>query len=161
MTDPIDPFVAPISQNGQTAIPIDLSDLDSEYEKAQAAARQDVPDGKYQCKIHGVRINKSQNGNPMLQYDLAVISGEHAGRHIFKNSMLTPPSMPYFKAELKTLGIQLSKLSELGNSLEAFLDLVVEVTKKTKPDQERANVYINRRLQIPAGEQAADGPTPF
>jgi len=160
MNDNIDPFSstpAPVPQ----ALQVDLAQYDSDYEKAEAAERESVPDGKYQCRINGVRLNKSQSGNPMLQYDLVVITGSYEGRHIFKNSMLTPAAMPYFKAELKTLGIQLAKLSDLSGRLESFLDLKVEVTSKTKPDQERPNVYINRCLQIPAGETPSKEPIPF
>lgn len=157
-TDPFNPetTVAP----APAALAIDLSQFDAEYEKTQAAESSDAPDGKYQVRIQALRLNKSQSGNPMLQYDLTVISGSHEGRHIFKNAVITPASMPFFKADLKVLGVELSKLSDLPNHLDAMLDLVLEVTKRTKG--EHSNVYFNKRLQVPAVESAVpSGKIPF
>lgn len=137
--------------------PVDLSALDAEFEQAETATSEEVPDGKYQARIHGVRMNKTQKGDPMLQYDLIVLSGSQQGRHLFKNSVLTPAAMPYVKGDLKLLGVTLARLSELPDRLPELLDKTVEVTKKTK--EERSNVYLNRLLKLPAG--AASGPTPF
>mgnify|MGYP000033816469 CR=1 FL=1 len=153
--DPFSPNPAPAPQ----ALNIDLEQFDDEYEKAEAAESDDVPDGKYQVRIHAVRLNKSQAGNPMLQYELLVVSGQHTDRHIFKNSVITPNSMPFFKADLKVMGIQLPKLSELPNHLEGMLDQALEITKKTKG--EYANVYFNKRLLAPPSESPANGPIPF
>ncbi len=68
---------------------------------------------------------------------------------IFKNSVITPNSMPFFKADLKVMGIELAKLSDLPGRLDAMLDQTLEVTKKTKG--EYANIYFNKRLQLAAG----------
>ncbi len=152
-----DPPVA--APSAASTAQVDLSGMDAEYDKAQAADTEDLPDGKYQVKVHAVCLNKSQSGNPMLQYDLLVLSGAHTGRHLFKNSVITPASMPFFKGDLKVMGIQLPKLSDLNNHLEAMLDLALEVTKKTKG--EYANIYFNKLLKVPSAEPADDGPTPF
>jgi len=161
MSQTNDPFAPPAPTQGQPQdSPVDLSGLDAEYEKAEAADTEELPDGKFQVKVHAVRLNKSQNGNPMLQYDLLVLSGTHTGRHLFKNSVLTPASMPFFKGDLKVMGIALPKLSELANHLNAMLDVALEVTKKTKG--EYANIYFNKLLKVPSGEAPAEsGPIPF
>ncbi len=68
----------------------------------------------------------------MIKFDLEVLSGSHAGRHIFKNSVITQASIPYVKGDLKTLGLELSKFSELSGRLEELLDVTLEVTKRTR-----------------------------
>jgi hypothetical protein len=139
---------------------VDLSSFDAEFATAEAPAYEDVPDGKYQVRIETVRLESSQKGDPMIKWDLEVISGSQAGRHIFKNSVISQASLPYVKGDLKTLGLELSKFSELAGRLEELLDVTLEVTKRTRGDY--TNVYFNRRLQIAAssGEYRADE-TPF
>jgi len=132
-----------------------------DYASAEAPSQDDVPDGKYQARIESVKLESSQKGDPMIKFDLEVLSGAQAGRHIFKNSVITQASIPYVKGDLKTLGIELAKFSELAGRLEELLDVTLEVTKRTRGDY--ANVYFNRRIQIYAAatRQVADGDTPF
>ena len=85
----------------------------------------------------------------MIRWDLIVIAGQHAGRHIFKNSVITPSSLPYVKGDLTTLGMELAKFSELGSRLQELLDVTLEVTKRTRG--EYTNVYFNKRIQIAGG----------
>jgi hypothetical protein len=127
---------------------VDLSSFDDEFETAEAPAHDEVPDGKYQVRIESVRLENSQKGDPMIKFDLEVMSGSHAGRHIFKNSVITQASIPYVKGDLKTLGIELAKFSELSGRLPELLDVTLEVTKRTRGDY--TNVYFNRRLRLAA-----------
>jgi hypothetical protein len=92
---------------------------------------------------------------------LEIISGSQAGRHIFKNSVITQASLPYVKGDLKTLGLELGKFSELAGRLEELLDKTLEVTKRTRG--EYTNVYFNRRLKIAAAPSGgfADEDLPF
>jgi len=143
MSNTHDPFNF-TSTPAAAAPSVDLSQYDADFEHAEAAESEEVPDGKYQVRVQAARLNKSQAGNPMLQYDLVVISGQHTGRHIFKNSVLTSNAMPFFKADLKVLEIELPKLSDLPNRLDVMLDQTLEITKKTKG--EYSNVYFNKRL---------------
>ena len=95
------------------------------------------------------------------KYDLIVMSGPHAGRHIFKNSVITPAALPFVKGDLKTLGLELARFSDLSSRLEELLDLKVEVSKRTRG--EYTNVYFIKRIQI-AGEaprEPAPDDTPF
>ncbi len=128
--------------------PIDLAAFDDDFAQTEAADFDEVPDGKYQARIHAVRLGESQKGDPMLKWDLVVISGAHTGRHIFKNAVITNPSLPFIKGDLETLGLQLGRFSDLPNHLDSMLDLTLEVSKRTKG--EYANVYFNKRIQIPA-----------
>jgi len=98
----------------------------------------------------------------MLKWDLIVLSGQYAGRHVFKNSVITHKSIPFVKGDLKTLGVQPPKFSELPNHLAALLDKTLEITKRTKG--EYTNVYFNRRIDVLAGPPAdamPSEPNPF
>jgi hypothetical protein len=140
---------------------VDLSSYDDDYASAEAPSQDEVPDGKYQARIESVKLEASQKGDPMIKFDLEVLSGSQAGRHIFKNSVITQASIPYVKGDLKTLGLELSRFSELSGRLEELLDVTLEVTKRTRGDY--TNVYFNRRIRIAAvsnGEVPA-GDMPF
>ena len=125
---------------------VDLSSFDDEFATAEAPAFDEVPDGKYQVRIDSVRLESSQKGDPMIKWDLVILSGSQAGRRMFRNSVITAASLPYVKGDLKTLGLALTKFSELKGRLVELLDLTVEVTKRTRGDF--SNVYFNRRIQI-------------
>ncbi len=111
---------------------VDLTAFDDEFNTAEAPSQDEVPDGKYQVRIDSVRLEHSQKGDPMIKWDLIVLSGSQAGRHIFKNSVITAASLPFVKGDLKTLGLILTKFSELAGRLEALLDVTLELTKRTK-----------------------------
>jgi len=125
---------------------VDLSEFDDDFSSAEAPSFDEVPDGKYQVRIDAVRLDRSQKGDPMIKWDLIVIAGQHNGRHIFKNSVITPAALPFVKGDLKTLGLELAKFSDLAGRLKSLLDVTLEITKRTRG--EYANVYFNKRIQI-------------
>ena len=84
----------------------------------------------------------------MIKWELAVIAGRHSGRRIFKNSVITPAALPFVKGDLKTLGLELARFSDLAGRLEELLDRTLEITKRTRG--EYTNVYFNKRIQIAA-----------
>ncbi len=134
---------------------VDLSSFDDEFATVESPEYDEVPDGKYQARIETVRLESSQKGDPMIKFDLQVLSGSQAGRHIFKNSVITQASIPYVKGDLKTLGLELAKFSELSGRLDELLDVTLEVTKRTRGDY--TNVYFNRRIRLAA---ASNGEVP-
>ena len=131
---------------------VDLSEFDDDFSSAEAPSFDEVPDGKYQVRIDAARLDRSQKGDPMIKWDLIVIAGQHSGRHIFKNSVITPAALPFVKGDLKTLGLELAKFSDLAGRLEDLLDATLEITKRTRG--EYTNVYFNKRIQI-AGDAAS------
>lgn len=149
--DPPAPYDAPA--------PLDLSAFDEEYDAVEPADNDEVPDGKYQVRVQRVKLDRSQKGDPMLKWDLVVLSGQHANRHVFKNAVITQASLPFVKGDLKTLGLEVPRFSELPRHLDELLDLTLEVTKRTKG--EYTNVYFNKRIQVPAGAPVAPSATPF
>lgn len=134
----------------------DLSQYDDEYAAAQAVDHDEVPDGKYQVKVHTVKPGRTSKGNDALKWDLVVISGPHEGRHIFKTAVINEKTLGFIKGDLETLGLKLGRFSDLPNHLDSLLDLTLEVTKKTR--DEFANVYFNKRLNVPAGTGASRPP---
>lgn len=132
---------------------LDLSAYDDDFAVAQPEDRSEIPDGKHQVRIESVRLSRSQKGDPMIKWDLVVISGASVGRHLFKNSVITPAALAIVKGELQTVGIDLVKFSELPERLEELLDRQLEVTKRTKG--EYSNIYFNKRIEIPAAYPAA------
>lgn len=131
---------------------VDLSGFDDDFSSAEAPSFDEVPDGKYQVRIDAARLDRSQKGDPMIKWDLIVIAGQHSGRHIFKNSVITPAALPFVKGDLKTLGLELAKFSDLASRLQDVLDATLEITKRTRG--EYTNVYFNKRIQI-AGDAAS------
>ena len=125
---------------------VDLSSFDDEFATAQSPEYDEVPDGKYHARIKSVRLETNQKGDPIIKFDLEVLSCAHAGRHIFKNSVITQASIPYVKGDLRTLGLELSKFSELSGRLDELLDVALEITKRTRGDY--TNVYFNRRIRL-------------
>jgi len=139
---------------------VDLRAFDDDFNTVETPSSDEVPDGKYQVRIDSVRLEHSQKGDPMIKWDLVVLSGSHAGRRIFKNSVITAASLPFVKGDLKTVGLVLTKFSELAGRLEELLDLTLELTKRTKGDY--SNVYFNRRIQIAiATSDRVDAGAPF
>ena len=139
------------------AEPPDLRELDGDFDTVNPAENGEVPDGRYQVRLNDVTLDHSQKGDPMLRWDTIVLSGPHAGRHIFKNAVITKASLPFVKGDLKTLGLKLRRFSELPNHLDELVGLALEVTKRTK--DEYTNVYFNKR--IPAPEVGLPNDNPF
>lgn len=141
---------------------LDLSDFDDAFAEAETQERQELPDGKYQVRVESVKLDMNDKGTRMLKWDFVVVSGSHAGRHIFKTAVISQGSLPYIKQDLQVAGLQLAKFSELAGRLETLLDLHFEVTKRVRG--EFTNVYINRRLELADSGDANSGnmeATPF
>lgn len=138
-----------------------LDQFDEEFETVEAPEYDEVPDGKFQARVDSVKLENSSKGDPMLKWDLVILNGTFAGRHVFKNAVISQASLPYVKRDLKTLGLGLTKFSELAHRLEELLDVTVEITKRTRGDY--TNVYFNRRLQLAVtpGSGIPDQDAPF
>lgn len=147
---------------------IDLSQFDEEFRNEQADERDDfesVPDGKYQVNVEKVELVEAQStGNPMLRWMLRIIAPRHANRVLWRNSVITHNTLKYVKTDLHICGLDLERLSELQKNLGKLLDVKLEVTKKTKGDNE--NIFFNRRITTqtamkPVKGLAGDDGVPF
>ena len=130
---------------------IDLAQFDDEFQSAALAERGDfetVPDGKYQVAIEKVELTQASTGNSMLKWTLRILAPRFVNRLLWRNSVFTANTLKYLKTDLHLCGLDLEKLSELPKHMDKLLDVKLEVTKKTKGDNE--NIYFNRRIETAA-----------
>jgi len=147
--DPEDP-------GADTDVP-DLREFDNEVDTAAAGNDNDLPDGRYNVRVNNATLGYTRNRRPKLTCDLVVLSGKYARRHLFKNSVFTKTSVQPIRRELKTLGIELVRFSELPHHLDELIGRAVQVTKRTKDGY--VNIYFNKRL--PELERTASDEIPF
>lgn len=138
---------------------VDLSDLDQAFTDAPVEEKEfdPVPDGKYQVNVEKVEITTAKtSGNRMLKWMLRILAPRFRGRVLWRNNvMATRENIKWLKGDLHTCGLDLEKLSDLPANLERLLDVKLEVTKRTKGDNE--NVYFNKRIVLDDGAAAAGG----
>lgn len=129
---------------------LDLSQFDDDFATAEVEEKDfdAVPDGKYQVMVDRVEIAKSQtSGNPMLKWGLKIIGPSCKGRFLWRNNvMATKENIKWLKQDLYACGLQIEKLSELPSHLESLLNVTLEVTKRTRGENE--NIYFNRRIYL-------------
>jgi hypothetical protein len=147
---------------------IDLGQFDNDFRGEQTEERTDfegVRDGKYQVTVEKVELTEAQSsGNPMLKWTLRVLAPKFVNRLMWRNSVITHNTLKYVKTDLHLCGLDLDKLSDLPKHLSKLLDVKLEVTKKTKGDNE--NIFFNRRIEndrTPAKfrQEAGDALVPF
>lgn len=128
----------------------DLSQFDDDFATASVEEKDfdAIPDGKYQVMVDRVEITRSQtSGNPMLKWTLKILTPNLKGRLLWRNNvMATKDNIKWLKQDLYTCGLQLEKLSDLPSHLESLLNVTLEITKRTRGENE--NIYFNRRLHL-------------
>jgi hypothetical protein len=130
---------------------IDLAQFDDDYQSetpGERGDREDVPDGKYQVAVERVELSQSSVGNPMLKWTLRILAPRFQNRFLWRNSVFTHNTLKYVKTDLHLCGLDLPKLSDLPTHLDKLIDVKLEVTKKTRGDNE--NIYFNRRIETAA-----------
>jgi hypothetical protein len=143
---------------------LDLAQFDDDFAEAPVEEREfeDVPDGKYQVKVEKVELTRAQSsGNPMLKWTLKILGPRCAGRLLWRNSvMASKENLKWLKTDLHTCGVDIAKLSDLPNRLGDLLDVTLEITKRTKGENE--NIYLNRRVVVEdLGDAGDDSLAPF
>ena len=137
---------------------LDLAQFDDAFETAEVEEREfeAVPDGKYQVNVDRVELTRAQtSGNPMLKWTLRILAPTHKGRLLWRNTvMASNENIKWLKQDLYTCGLQLQKLSDLPGHLEHLLNIKLEVTKRTRGENE--NIYFNRRI-VMADDTGAPG----
>ena len=132
---------------------IDLTQFDEDFAEAEVEERdfEPIPDGKYQVNVERVELTRAQtSGNPMLKWTLRIIAPRFRGRLLWRNNvMATRENIKWLKTDLHTCGLDLEKLSDLPANLEKLVGVKLEVTKRTRGENE--NVYFNRRIVLEDG----------
>ncbi|HEY3376257.1 MAG TPA: DUF669 domain-containing protein [Armatimonadota bacterium] len=135
----------------------DLATMDEEFVEAEPAERRGggnaVPDGNYQAFIDKVFFDRAKNDPTkiLLKWELIVAAGPHKDALLYRNNMTsTPDNQRWLKADLLAAGLDTSgmRMSEVPEHLNTLLDAIVEISVKRSGtgDQERVNIYINRRV---------------
>ena len=139
-----------LDEAAQGGAPVDLSSFDNEFANTEEKERDDVPDGKYQVVVDRVeRITAKSSGNPMLKWTLRILAPRHAGRLLWRNSVIKSGNcMRWLKTDLKTCGLELERLSDLDHYLGKLIGVAMEITKKTTGENE--SIFFNRRIEIDA-----------
>jgi len=142
---------------------LDLAQFDDDFAEAPVEEREfeDIPDGKYQVNVEKVELTRAQSsGNPMLKWTLKILGPRFAGRLLWRNSvMASKENLKWLKTDLHTCGIEVEKLSDLPARLGDLLDVKLEVTKRTKGENE--NIYFNRRIVVEDLAPEDDSLAPF
>ncbi len=132
---------------------IDLTQFDEDFAEAEVEERdfEPIPDGKYQVNVERVELTRAQtSGKPMLKWTLRIIAPRFRGRLLWRNNvMATRENIKWLKTDLHTCGLDLEKLSDLPANLEKLIGVKLEVTKRTRGENE--NVYFNRRIVLEDG----------
>jgi hypothetical protein len=132
---------------------IDLAQFDDDFAEAEVEDREfePIPDGKYQVNVERVELTRAQTtGNPMLKWTLRIIAPRFRGRLLWRNNvMVSRENIKWLKTDLYTCGLSLEKISDLPANLEKLINIKLEVTKRTRGENE--NVYLNKRIVLEDG----------
>jgi hypothetical protein len=91
----------------------------------------------------------------MLKWTLRILAPNYKGRLLWRNNvMVSSMNIKWLKQDLYTCGLDLAKLSDLPGYLEQLINIKLEVTKRTRGENE--NIYFNRRIVL-ADEPEAQG----
>jgi len=147
---------------------IDLAQFDDDFAEAEVEDREfePIPDGKYQVNVERAELTRAQtSGNPMLKWTLRIIAPRFRGRLLWRNNvMVSRENIKWLKTDLYTCGLSLEKISDLPANIEKLINIKLEVTKRTRGENE--NVYLNKRIVLEDGGDeydtaAKDALTPF
>jgi len=130
----------------------DLAQFDDVFMSAEEGDEfETVPDGKYQVAVDRVELTRTKNeGKPILKWELRILPDDIQVRKLFRNNVIsTDENIRWLKKDLYKCGVKLNKISELPANLDKLLDVQLEVTKRTRGENE--NVYINKRIELLPG----------
>ncbi len=137
----------------------DLSQWDEEYENAPVEEHDfdNVPDGKYQVVVDRVELTTSKTSDkPMLKWALKIIAPSHVGRLLWRNNMIaSPDNIKWLKTDLNTCGLTIKKLSERPENIEKLLDVKIEVTVRTRGENQ--NIYFNKLIDAGMPDNGDNG----
>lgn len=159
--------------NYDNDIQADLARMDEESDTASIAPavpkgnnnNLDVPDGNYHARIDRLCFEQTKNQRMIiLNWELPIVAGEFEGKTLtITNFTDSDDKIAWMKKDLCVAGMDAANMSmvQIHQALEAMLDVIIEVKVKHKGagDDEKAYVYIQRRVDIdePAPASAPAG----
>jgi len=143
---------------------LDLRNMDDEYAAAEAITFEEVPNGRYQCRIIKAEpgITKTTS-NPMIKWTLVVLAGECKNRKVFKNMVFTPNSLGLVKNDLQALKFT-GKISQLESALPRYINQAVQIRRSQNGTDNQGrpqfNTYFEELLNIPLTDGVDYAPPP-
>ena len=130
----------------------DLQSMDDEWETAEPE------DGTYQVKVTKFFMERtSQSNEPIVKWNLAIISGRFAGQVLVKSSLIRlGVPLKIFKKDLKICGFKLSKISDFGKFKDGMLGVCLEIEQKTRGKY--TNFDLRKKLDINPGSVSSYEP---
>ncbi len=74
---------------------------------------KEVPEGRYEVKIHKMELKQSKTGRPMVSFWMQILEGEYENQYIFWNQVVD-------------MGFGLHKVNEFLRSLDSGLEVQFE-----------------------------------
>ena len=120
-------------------------------------ARSKVEDGKYQAMIADVFVKQAKSGLWQMGWKLKLIDNAAI---VFMNTPLEGEWLKITKKTVKSCGFDPASMKELKKLIndEAFNSLMVEVTLKTKGDNQ--NCFINKVVDVLAKTESTKAVNP-
>jgi len=116
---------------------------------------QEVPNGRYPCKVVGMVLNESQSsGRLQCSWDCVILEGDHRARHIFKHDGLdTEDGVSFFKGAIGRLGHDVPESKKalfkmIDEILEGPTYLLLQVSTRKRKSQDTGEVreFSNKKI---------------
>lgn len=137
--------------------------------------RSPVPDGKYQAKVDRVFLECDKNGTWRMKWDLIVVAGTCAKRHLFHSNQINAQGIEWVKRDLSRAGVTppetmrgLREMIDAGELLDRTLEVQTATKRSPKDGKDYQNSYINSLVGVggrrqpparsPAGESGSSAP---
>lgn len=138
---------------------INLDAMNGDWDKAEGKDGVKLDDGKYEVLVSDASVFESQAGRAFFKMELTVCGGPCDTMSVDKLYVLDDPKkLSFLKKDLETMGIFLSKLSELPGKVEDIKGLKLNLTAKENKGYK--NYYINGLISEKMESKKADG-VPF
>jgi len=122
-----------------------------------------IPDGEYQCEVEEVAMQRSKSsGKLMLKWQMGILLGEHAGRKIWKYSMLPQAGeladtnqkrVENLTVEFARCGVVLPRIADIEDKIDDLLKRKVAVRVKSGSG-DMPYINIMRGVEEPVGAAA-------
>jgi hypothetical protein len=144
----------PGEDDAPLSIEHDLEALDDAF--AVARLEPSLPDGTYRAHVQRVDLTRAQaSGRPLIKWTLRVLEPGSArpGRHLWRNLVLSPETLPWLRHDLELCGLRVARLSDLPNRLEELTGREIDVRVRSRKGY--LDVFLIRAHPVPARAPAA------
>lgn len=132
---------------------MNLDDLDKMFSDAEEPEKKEfepLPEGVYHAEIKEAVFEQTSNP-PQVKWTFVITDDDYKNRRVWLNHRLNEKGMPFFKADISKLHMELKSFKDLPEALEYMIGLRVEIYCKNSEYNGKiyTNAYINELLQKP------------